>query len=108
MEFTGEYWKCSKCGHIWDYNDACPNCGNSDDLENLNAAEVKEEADRLLTMLKAHGDYIPFEENTTLPINSVSISEAAVCGCEKLLQCAWYKKGKCFRPDQCGFKQTEC
>lgn len=28
-EFTGNYYKCKKCFHFWDYNDtACPECGS--------------------------------------------------------------------------------
>lgn len=73
MEFTGDYYKCKYCGHMWDYMDICPNCGE-DKMNTLNAHEVKEEANRLLKMLEAHGDYSPNEAKATLPINSVSVS----------------------------------
>jgi hypothetical protein len=71
MEFTGDYYKCKYCGHMWDYMDICPNCGE-DKMNTLNAQEVTEEANRLLKMLEAHGDYSPSEAKATLPINSVS------------------------------------
>lgn len=72
MEFTGDYYKCKYCGHIWDYMDICPNCGENDKYNMLNANEVKEEAYKLLNMLEAHGDCSPNEAKATLPINSVS------------------------------------
>jgi hypothetical protein len=28
MEFSGTYYKCTKCKHVWAYDDdACPECG---------------------------------------------------------------------------------
>jgi predicted nucleic acid-binding Zn-ribbon protein len=63
MEFTGDYNRCMKCGHIYDYMDVCPVCG-ADEIENLNVHEVKEwknassnkEANRLHKMLESHDD----------------------------------------------------
>ena len=63
MEFTGDYNRCMDCGHIYDYNDSCPECGGCE-IEDLNANEVKkcsnacsqEEAERLNNMLQLHGD----------------------------------------------------
>lgn len=40
VEFTGSYYRCLKCEHIYDYNDLCPECGSSD-VEDINASEVK-------------------------------------------------------------------
>ena len=61
-EFTGDYYKCSDCGHIWDYMEThCPECG-SEDEETLNAKEVLEEAShlsylsgKLIEMVESHG-----------------------------------------------------
>lgn len=62
MEFTGEYYKCNECEHIWDYMDICPFCGK-DNQTTLNAKVVRDialqmfdEQDRLKTMLESHGD----------------------------------------------------
>lgn len=63
QEFTGTYYKCNKCSHIWDYSDShCPNCGSQDETE-LNAKEVKEialqmiaEGNAAIAMLKVHDD----------------------------------------------------
>jgi primosomal protein N' len=71
MEFTGDYYKCKYCGYIWDYMDVCPNCGE-DKMNTLNAHEIKEEANRLLKMLEAHGDDIPNKEKEALPLQSVT------------------------------------
>jgi hypothetical protein len=68
MEFTGTYWRCIECGHIWDYNDTCPNCGEDIMLHDINPHEVlhlskmctENEAGRLINMLHDHGDYNPF------------------------------------------------
>lgn len=62
-EFTGEYYHCEDCNHLWDYNDShCPNCG-SENFGDLNANEVKEKANQMinegksaLAMLKVHDD----------------------------------------------------
>jgi predicted RNA-binding Zn-ribbon protein involved in translation (DUF1610 family) len=61
-EFTGDYYQCNSCGHIWDYNDVCPNCGKQK-VTTLNAIELKtaitcihEEVFRLNSMLEKHGD----------------------------------------------------
>lgn len=62
-EFSGSYYRCNECGHIWDFNDICPNCGK-DNQEDLNAHEVKQwskaceldEYIRLTNMLEMHGD----------------------------------------------------
>lgn len=70
MEFTGDYYKCKYCGHMWDYMDICPNC-SEDKMNTLNANEVKEEANRLLKMLEAHGDYSPNEAKAALPLQRV-------------------------------------
>jgi len=63
MEFTGDYNRCTDCGHIYDYNDSCPECGSTE-IEGLNAKEVKqwakastnEENERLNKMLELHGE----------------------------------------------------
>lgn len=63
-EFTGTYYSCNDCNHIWDYSDShCPNCGSQNENE-LNAKEVKELAERMIVeansaiaMLKVHDDY---------------------------------------------------
>lgn len=70
-EFTGSYYECNKCHHIWDYSDSyCPECGNQYEIE-LNANEVREKSRlllisidkylnvkglKLLDMLKSHDD----------------------------------------------------
>ena len=62
-EFTGDYNRCSDCGHIYDFNDMCPDCG-SENINELNANEVRDwvkgavesEAYRLEKMLQSHGD----------------------------------------------------
>lgn len=57
MEFTGSYYKCNKCKHIWDYNDfCCPECG-AKEIEDINSEEINVEIDRLVNMLDSHGDY---------------------------------------------------
>jgi predicted RNA-binding Zn-ribbon protein involved in translation (DUF1610 family) len=64
MEFTGDYYRCEECLHIWDYMDICPNCGEDTAQETLNANKVREwqntatdyEAERLEEMLNAHDD----------------------------------------------------
>lgn len=64
MEYTGDYNICTRCSHIYDYDDACPECG-SFEIEDLNAKEVKQwskscinkESERLNKMLESHGDY---------------------------------------------------
>ncbi len=72
MEFTGTYYNCLDCGHIWDYDDdACPECGCHNETE-LNAKEVNKRArqlliirdfnknqigKRLIEMLKSHDDF---------------------------------------------------
>ena len=64
MEFTGDYYKCMDCCHVWDYNDThCPECG-SQDFETINSNEVimtaescdEKEQTRIAEMLKSHGD----------------------------------------------------
>jgi len=63
MEFTGDYNRCTECGHIYDFNDICPECGQSE-IEDLNAKQVKEwaktstykEVERLNKMLELHDD----------------------------------------------------
>lgn len=55
MEFTGDYFKCESCGHIYDYNDVCPVCGK-DCITELNAKEVNEIVDRIIDMLERHLD----------------------------------------------------
>jgi len=63
MDFTGTYYRCNDCGHIFDYNDLCPN-DSSENQEELNVREVKEwvkvateqEQKRLEKMLESHGD----------------------------------------------------
>ena len=79
-EFTGDYYKCKYCGHIWDFMDVCPNCGEWK-MNTLNPNEVKEEAKRLIDMLDAHGDNSPNEATKALPLHSVVFSEerAEVC-----------------------------
>ena len=63
-EFTGSYYRCSKCTHIWDYeDDACPYCGGKH-FDDLSANDVRwhirtsEKADKeiLREMLLTHGD----------------------------------------------------
>ena len=65
MEFTGDYYQCLDCLHIWDYMDsACPNCGSLDE-EVLNANDVimsaesqnTKEQKRLKQMLQLHDDW---------------------------------------------------
>ena len=65
LEFTGDYYKCSDCLHVWDYMEThCPECGEQD-FEEIDAHEVvmtaetavDNEQKRLLEMLKLHGDY---------------------------------------------------
>ena len=62
--FSGEYYKCTGCGHIYDYDDLCPECGSAD-TPCINANEIKqnwitnagsEEDIRLTKMLDEHGD----------------------------------------------------
>jgi hypothetical protein len=63
MEFTGSYYKCFDCYHIYDFDDCCPECG-SGNVEDINANEVKEIAKtrhssdrlKLLIMLGSHDD----------------------------------------------------
>ena len=63
MEFTGDYYRCHNCGHIWDYIDLCPECGQ-DDQEEISINEVlswstfaiPEEAERIIKMLESHDD----------------------------------------------------
>jgi uncharacterized OB-fold protein len=61
-EFTGTYNQCDKCGHIYDFNDICPECG-SDDIMDIEVHEIKEiiseyqnNLKRLLEMLQKHDD----------------------------------------------------
>jgi hypothetical protein len=55
LEFTGTYYRCFKCKHIWDYNDFnCPECG-SDDFEDINENEIQEHIKKLQSMLSLHG-----------------------------------------------------
>ena len=61
-EFTGDYYKCNECSHIWDFIDICPNCGKDNQVD-LNANEVNEyantlfnKAERLKSMLQLHGE----------------------------------------------------
>ena len=62
-EFTGNYNICTNCGHIYDYNDSCTECGGCE-IEDLNALQVKKlanacsikEMSRLHEMLQLHGD----------------------------------------------------
>lgn len=80
MEFTGSYYQCENCGHIIDYMDShCPECGSQEEQE-LNASEVQQHAElllsvrdyfknmegnRLLRMLQSHGDLKPKQELMT-------------------------------------------
>lgn len=82
MEFTGDYYKCNDCGHIWDYMDICPNCGK-DDTYTLNAHEVNEISERLINMLKLHADYRS-KDSAALPLQVVRFSEARAEVCKKL------------------------
>lgn len=62
-EFTGDYYKCQDCNHIWDYIDTCcPECG-SENEETINAKEVRQEASqldylssKLIDMVESHGN----------------------------------------------------
>ncbi|TSE05235.1 hypothetical protein [Aquimarina algiphila] len=62
-EFTGTYYICDECSHIYDYDDLCPDCG-SGFVTDLNANEVKQRAlnepvseyRRLHDMLLKHDD----------------------------------------------------
>lgn len=64
MEHTGDYYLCTNCKHIWDYNDdACPECGVRY-FEEINTIEIKEiavhqieEGNRLKEMLEIHDDW---------------------------------------------------
>ena len=64
MGFTGHYNRCTICGHIYDFNDICPEC-SCDFIQDLNPSEVKylltisskEEVKRIEKMLKLHGDF---------------------------------------------------
>ena len=85
-DFTGDYYKCTDCGYIYDYNDLCPNCGGSE-IEDLNANEVNEytndcleNAKRLRNMLQLHGDYTT-NEPKQLKYDVVGRSEQLVCSC---------------------------
>lgn len=79
MEFTGNYNRCTDCGHIYDYNDICPNCAGNE-IEDLNAHEVNEianvsiekEAERLRNLLQLHGDKCSNEDLATALLHSVS------------------------------------
>ncbi len=56
-EFTGDFYKCLKCKHVWDWNDTCcPEC--SGDFEDVNIHEeldqAKLEVERISNMIKAH------------------------------------------------------
>ena len=68
QRYRFEGLKCVDCGHIYDYDDLCPECGGSE-IEDLNANEVNEytndcleKAERLKSMLKLHGDYTTNEK----------------------------------------------
>ena len=72
MEFTGNYYKCNECNHIWDFMGICPNCGK-DNQTDLNAKEVREiarkmfdEQDRLKMMLETHGERIVLMHHNVL------------------------------------------
>lgn len=56
-EFTGDYSNCNNCGHIYDYNDLCPECG-SGDITDMSAKEIKREfiPGEVITMLESHDD----------------------------------------------------
>ena len=65
LEFTGDYYKCESCSHIWDYlDDRCPECGNTDtsDIPTIEVfAEMYKQKDRvekkrLLNMLDSHDE----------------------------------------------------
>ena len=62
MEFTGEYYQCINCRHIWDYMDNCPGCGDGRQ-ESISQEDIKSlilymfnEQKRLKAMLESHGD----------------------------------------------------
>lgn len=64
MEYTGTYYNCLDCEHIWDYNDdACPNCGSKQMID-INPNEIKsiiedqdtDEKIKLKNMLELHDD----------------------------------------------------
>ena len=61
-EFTGTYHKCMECGHIYDFDDLCPECGSSK-IEEISADNIRRHIKRLdsksimlKSMLKSHGD----------------------------------------------------
>lgn len=65
MEFTGDYYQCLDCLHIWDYSDShCPECGSQDEIT-LNANDVimsaesqtEKERNILIKMLESHDDF---------------------------------------------------
>lgn len=54
QEFTGEYYKCNYCQHVWDYMDsACPECG-SGDTEDFNIDKEIEAINDNLQHLQAY------------------------------------------------------
>lgn len=61
--FTGDYYDCLDCGHIYDFDDICPNCGSGNVVEILPVDIVNkgmkfniQEQKRLNYMLDMHDD----------------------------------------------------
>ena len=61
-QFTGTYNQCNLCGHIWDFDDVCPECGDTDVID-ISISEIKEIVDHysnlvieLTEILNRHGD----------------------------------------------------
>ena len=57
-EFTGDFYKCVDCFHVWDFNDFyCPECGSSK-FEDINIHEelkaTKEKVSDIAKMIEAH------------------------------------------------------
>lgn len=63
MEFTGTYYQCIDCNHIWDYEDShCPECGSEKETD-LSPNEIKNISRQmiikgyaLISMLENHDD----------------------------------------------------
>jgi len=90
-EFTGDYYKCNSCGHIWDYMDICPNCG-LDNMETINVDEITEIITKLSGMLLEHGD-LKTTEKSGLILQNVMASAPKNTVCEN---CVNYRlKGEC-------------
>ena len=63
-DFTGKYYVCSRCKHVYDFKKSCPCCG-SNIISEISSDEVKDEVfrirsetNRIIDMLNSHGDWI--------------------------------------------------